>query len=383
MLMLAETALSWVASSVLIVPLTSLTGATFHHIEPQLCQRLAGGLGVNLGVWRLSGHALTGHYTVAWTLILKGWAVPPAHADFGTWDTPYREFLLYRDGILDDLPAGIRAPRCLGTEVNSSGMWLWLEDMSEAISARWCAADFAIAAHHLGRFNGTYLAGRRLPRHECLSEGWFQHWVENSGSAIRQMNATANEPLVRRVYPPTVARAFTALWERRHTVFKALNALPQTFCHRDAFSRNLTLMPGGPGGIDLVALDWEHAGVGVIGEEVAQLMAASLIFLDVPADSIDVFHAAILEAYTRGLRDTGWEGNPSVVRLGFAAAVALRTGVGFVQLTLPFLLEEQARIATAEFLGHDAAEITEQLETVVPWIADQAKVALAELPLSG
>src|SRR4051794_18178033 len=96
--------------------------------------------------------------------------------------------------------------------------------------------------------------------------------------------------------------------------------------HRDAFSRNLALMPREAGVIDLVALDWEHAGVGVIGEEIAQLMAASLLLLDVPAASIDVFHAAILEAYTRGLRDTGWEGNPSVVRLGFAAAVALRTG---------------------------------------------------------
>src|SRR3954470_19525360 len=101
---------------------------------------------------------------------------------------------VFRDGILDDLPAGIRAPRCLGTVVNSDGMWLWLEDVSEAISARWSITDFAIAAHQLGRFNGTYLAGRRLPRHGCLSAGWIRHWVENSGPAICQLNAAANEP---------------------------------------------------------------------------------------------------------------------------------------------------------------------------------------------
>lgn len=379
--MLVETALPWVNSSELVAPLARLTSEEFHYIEPLRCQLLAG-KGVNLGVWRLGGLASTGHHTVSWTLILKGLAVPPAHADFGAWDTPYREFLLYRDGILADLPPGVRAPHCLGTVINSDGMWLWLEDLGEANGAIWSVADCAIAARQLGRFNGAYLSGWPLPRHDSLANDWLQHCVENSGPAIRQLRAAGNEPLVRRVYPPAVSRTYRALWDSRNAIFKALATLPQTFCHRDAFSQNLMLMPREPGGIELVALDWEHAGVGLIGEEVAQMMAAMLFYLDLRADNMDSLHASILEAYIRGLSDAGWEGDPSIVRLGFAATVALRTGVGFVPFLLPFLMEEQVRIASAEFLGHDPAEITEQLATVVHWIAEQGSVALSELSLS-
>ena len=83
----------------------------------------------------------------------------PAHIDY--WK---REGLLYGSGLLDALPAGLRAPRCYGCDEPAEGIvWLWLEHIREDGDRVWPPARWALAARHLGQFNGAYLAGRPLP----------------------------------------------------------------------------------------------------------------------------------------------------------------------------------------------------------------------------
>ncbi len=80
-----------------------------------------------------------------------------------------REALVYQSDLLDDLPGGVRGPRCYAiTEQPDGSVWLWLEEVKEIYGPRWPLEQYARAAHHLGHMNGAYLAGRPLPSYPWL-----------------------------------------------------------------------------------------------------------------------------------------------------------------------------------------------------------------------
>ena len=126
---------------------------------------LFGALEVARSVLKIRGMARVGAGERPWSLVLKVLgpaAGPDDPTHMGYWK---REMLLYSSGLLDDLPAGLRAPRCYGCDEPVDGVvWLWLEHVREDGERAWPLARWALAARHLGRFNGAYLAGRPLPR---------------------------------------------------------------------------------------------------------------------------------------------------------------------------------------------------------------------------
>jgi hypothetical protein len=73
-----------------------------------------------------------------------------------------------------------------------------------------------------------------------------------------------------------------------------------------------------------VAIDWEEIGPGPVGAEAATLVFGTLRRGAVPVQQAEELERTALLAYQRGLRDAGWNGDPRLVRLGYAAAVALR-----------------------------------------------------------
>src|SRR4029079_500712 len=119
---------------------------------------------------------------------------------------------------------------------------------------------YALVARHLGRFNGAYLAETPLPDQPWLSRGWLRDFVAPSGRAVADLERLADSgvsPLARQLCPPSVVVAITRLWTERDRFLAALDWLPQTFCHLDAFRRNL-LIRAGPAGEELVAIDWAY-----------------------------------------------------------------------------------------------------------------------------
>src|SRR5262249_15924746 len=116
------------------------------------------------GVDRFSGAARDGDELLPWTLILKVLS-PSAHghvpAELSDSGHPLywkREALVYQSGLLDGLPEGLTAPRCLGAFQQDDGsIWLWLEEATDADGPRWPLAQFGRAAQAIGRLNGRYL----------------------------------------------------------------------------------------------------------------------------------------------------------------------------------------------------------------------------------
>lgn len=282
---------------------------------------------VSGGLFRVSGTAHDHGAAVSWSLVLK---VVQAQAD---GDDPAaahywkREALAYQSSLLDDLPGGLAAPRCMGVvERPGAGAWLWLEDIADSSPPHWPAHVYGITGRHLGLFNGAYLTARPLPTALPLNTGWLRAYLARNADAIARLGDDLERPLLRPVYPASVRAGIMQLWAERERFLAALDCLPQTFCHRDAWRRNLFVRALN-GRDQLVAIDWAFLGCGALGEELAPLVAASAFFGDELA-AVGELEEAAFAGYLEGLRAAGWEGEARMVRLGYAAAVGLRYGPG-------------------------------------------------------
>src|SRR5215217_7095217 len=185
-------ALSGVDTAMLELMVRSLLGEPAAVVAREWsCVPLGGGAGEGLGLYQVSGSARVGSASRSWALVVKVCAAAD-EADPGAWDYPAREGLTYGSGLLDALPGGLTAPRCLAVETQPDGTsWLWLEAVTEAHPGPWPLERYARVAHELGRFNGAYLAGAPLPAQPWLSRGYLRGWVEASGPAVAELEHLA------------------------------------------------------------------------------------------------------------------------------------------------------------------------------------------------
>ena len=342
--------------------------------------------GADLGssVSHIAGTARDHGRALAWSVILK--VVRPTPDELGPsgWHYWQRESLAYTSGLLDDLPAGLTAPRCLAVE-NRGTDWsrMWLEDVADVQDGRWSRSTYSSVARQLGRFNGAYLTGERTaPCHAWLSRGWLRGWTEKSAPVIAQFPGILEHAPVRRFLRGGAA-AYLRLWSERGHFLDVLDRLPRTFCHHDAFPRNIRIRRGASGQDQPVAIDWAFAGSGAVGEELVPLILASATFCEIePSAMIDLEQAA-LAAYTEGLRDAGWRGEPQLVRLGYTIAAALRFGPGCAIPALPTVLREDAEEFVLAVFGVPLDEALDRWSAVTSHVlelADEARELMEGLP---
>jgi hypothetical protein len=349
------------------------------------CRPLGGGAGEGIGLYRISGLARVRGATHPWALVVKVCAATDG-ADPGAWDYPAREGLAYGSGLLAALPGGLSTPRCLAVEAQPDGTSrLWLEAVTDAHPGPWPLDRYAVVARDLGRFNGAYLAGAPLPEQPWLSRGWLRDFVEPSGPNVADLERLAGpgaSPLVRQLYLSPVVSEITRLWTEREQFLAALDRLPRTFCHQDAFRRNL-LHRAGPEGEELVAVDWAYASHGAVGEELGQLVVASLFFFETVGIAPRELDAACFAGYMAGLREAGWAGDERLVRLGFTAAAALRHTVGLLGQIVPVVSDPTLRPAMEELFGRPLEEVVGAWAELWPFQFELAEEARALLPLVG
>jgi len=282
---------------------------------------LAGGRGeITGGVYRIVGGGHDQGLRVSWSLVLKVVQEPDEGDGPAAHNYWKREFRCYQAGLLADLP-GISAPRCWGAcDRPGEGTWLWLEDITGPRQENWRDQDYARAARSLGQFGAAYLKERPLPRGAWLSDRMLRKESAFFGPYLRDLPAALDHPLVRQACPAEQAARLERLWAVREALLKQVEALPRTFCHLDAIRRNLHRREG-TGGTRTVAFDWEWAGIGALGEDLAPLVAGSLCMGDAAAASGRRLDAAAFTGYIDGLRDAGWRGDPAEVRFAYCAAL--------------------------------------------------------------
>jgi len=188
----------------------------------------------------------------------------------------------------------------------------------------------------LGRWQGGYVAGDLpLPDEAWLSTNWLRDWV----LPVPATPDPATDPASWRgpllgTAPAWLPGAVAALWAERDRLLAAVEALPRCLCHRDLWASNLLAAPdSGPDG-EIAIIDWSQAGVGVLGEDPANLAFDSAWMYALPSDDLLTTIPLIIDEYCAVLREAGWAGDERAIRAGYAAIGALRFGLNakFVHL---------------------------------------------------
>jgi hypothetical protein len=306
-------------------------------------------------LYRWSGRALVDGAERDWSLILKAWLREPKTDLPTVWNYWKREFLAYSSGLLDEVP-GIAVPRLLGAVDEDALAYLWLEDVSEA-EPRWNADRYVLAARHLGRFNGAYLADRPLPEAGFLTRRYLRSWTNWLPwlDSARARESWSHPIVADAITMPPIDRL-----ERLHAkvafLFDRLEALPQTFSHLDAWRANLIGARSSTGADRTVAIDWSFVGMAPAGQELAICVGGSHIWLDAEPQELASMSARAFIAYVEGLRDAGWRGEERVVRFAYAASTAL-----YLAPILPFWLARVADPARRQWIerkcGRDVSEV--------------------------
>jgi len=331
----------------------ALGSQTLEVSDWQVCP-LHGGLELASAVLRLQGHAEEAGKSVPWSLILK--IVRPSPENDhpqGVWYWK-REALAYQSGLLHRLPGEITAPRCHAVREQPDGsLWLWLEDVQDEIGTSWPLEHYGVVARHLGQFNGAYLVGQPLPSEPWVTRDWVRKYVEHAAPMIEFMRDNPQHPIVRQWYPGSALAQVLAVWNMHSRLLDVLDRLPQTFCHQDAFKRNLFARRD-----QTVAIDWGYAGIAPLGAELAALIVGSFGLYEVPASQAFELDRICFEGYVQGLHDAGWHGSPRLVRLGYTLTYLLRYVYGGrIGEMLPGLLDAYKRQFFETALSRSAEEM--------------------------
>ena len=325
------------------------------------------------GLYRVAGTANDGYERISWSVILKvlhassdlfGGATDPSDASY--WA---REALLFASGLLEHLPA-IRAPRCFGVDMRADATArIWLEDVADHVGIHWAPPRYALAARRLGEFNGAYLVDQPLPTSPHVSRHWLRSSVEAFVPGFDRLAEVRDHPLVRRCWPGELLDQVVELWEERHVLLDALDALPQSFCHLDAFPRNLLINPATN---DIVAVDWASAGIAAVGTELGPAVMASACVGDTEPDQLEAIERAVFDAYLSGLRAAGWPGDAETVRYGYAASAALHYGL--VPLGV-YLLDDRLRLRFERLFGLEALGIADHWAAISAFLVERSQEA--------
>ena len=276
-----------------------------------------------------------------------------------------REAELYASGILEALPPGLAAPACFGIDRDEGRAALWLEYVEELGGDRWDLARFALAARHLGRFNGEYLAGKPLPTYPWLSRDavatWSDSWIRRVPQLLED-EAVWSHPMVRESFPAASRETFRRLLSSRERWIAAMDRLPQTLSHLDAFRANL-LSRHRAGTTETVAVDWSFFGIAAFGAEIAQLVMATLFYHGEPLEPTELA-AASLDGYAAGLADAGYHVDQAALERAYAVNAIVRWAL---------LLHPLAAVTRPEEVARRAASQRRPFEEIIALIARRTR----------
>ncbi|NKB67506.1 MAG: phosphotransferase [Candidatus Latescibacteria bacterium] len=289
-----------------------------------------------------------------------------------------REILVYRNGLVSHLPGGLRAPRCMDiVDLSASRTALWLEDVGPNWGQHWPLERFGLAAYHLGQFGGHYAEPEKRPDFSWLCRDKWQQNLHHP-KAIESLKQHRHLPQVQAVYPPDIADRILAVWDQRLTFVERVHRLaPFTFTHGDATGRNLYDLEG-----QTVAIDWEDAGVGPLGEDIARTLGSNIHWffqgrMELAAELAEI----IFGRYLEGLRDVGWKGDPHLVRYVYCAVAGSIYSIAYTTAVPRIVGSDPEKWARSQY-GISATEALEHRSLMARFflgMADEARALAKEL----
>ena len=343
----------------LIPILEKVFGKPILELKDWKVEPLGGGLEQSHQLFRFSGEAVlsvegqtqaknASRLFHPWSLVLKIiHPAPTAENDPQGLRYWKREALAYQSGLLEKLSCGLIAPQCYEASQEGDEYWLWLEEVQDDLGKPWSIQQHYEVARSLGCFNGAYLTGTPLPDKPWLSTRWLRRYVEGAAPMVQSLPDLRKLPLFQRTFPHLKDDFIIESWKKRGVFLDAIECLPQTYCHQDAFAGNLFWRgKAGEKGV-VTALDWAYTGIAAVGEELAPLIVMSSFMLDTGK-----LLEACFEGYLAGLKESGWDGDQVQVRFGVLATSYYRYlfGAGFGEMWVA-LRDESNHAAIAAAFG--------------------------------
>ena len=314
----------------------SITAFAGEHLVEWVASQTPGPLREE-GVWHLeplAHHAInptTAHLLrVRWSgqkarlgMVVKVVKRPGPGFDENDWNYWAREFFAYKSGFLNGLPVGVRGPTVIGLlRPASSTAVMALGEVTDFKRRVWTVADYAKAAHHLGRLNAAYARHAKGTARPWLA----RHALERLAKAF-SANVTALEDDAlwsQRPFQDGFSKGFRAsvmaLTQELPAMTSALRQLPACVAHLDAGRGNLFAHPDA-----ITLIDWQMVGTGALGEELVALVCGALVWsLDWPPSRALGLQSRVVDGYVRGLRSEGWKGSPQDVLQGYATSLRVR-----------------------------------------------------------
>jgi hypothetical protein len=251
-------------------------------------------------------------------------AIPPEHhpqvlEDLDWLDEPR----IYRSGLANALPDGLRMPRCYAIDEESDRITLWLEKVPDV--ATWTADRYHRSARALGELGGLVdadgarvrwgLHGRDIGRLFAGKVRFFDLVVQADDSFWQQPHVAGAIDANHRRDLERCAVIVPQLLDR-------LGATRQGICHGDATPDNLL---GSDATGDVVAIDWSYGHVGALGTDLGQLLVGRFESGAAEPEQIIEIADAILTGYCDGLDAAGITVRVEDIRLAWAVHLAIRS----------------------------------------------------------
>ena len=279
------------------------------------------------------------------------------------WNYWRREADVYQS----DLPGrlGMRAPTLLGSFERGDDVVLWLDAVTGTTGIASTVDSLGVAANALGRAQGP----ADLPDDDFLSRGFVAEYAASKPAPISLLyeDAAWEHPLIEQCWPASIRSDFQAMYEGRSKLHDLLLDLPRTVAHLDVWPNNIIGTADGP-----VFLDWAFCGDGAVGEDIGNLIPDAVLDLLIPSEDLPELERVVFDAYVGGLRDVGWTGADTDVRLAMMASA-----VKYYWL-VPLLLD---RVGAEKHLAYgvpaDPAHLYAERGVALARLGEWARKALA------
>ena len=325
---LPEEVVADIASNILGNP--SAVGATAWSATP--FEILSVGEGT-LGLWKVAGTSSNGSSPSPWQAILKA-VDPDAEVALAAFNHAWRELGTLRSGQLSKFETGLLPVSTYGITDRPDGTsWIWMKDMSGAIQPPWRAESFLKSARHIGMFNGNLPASARPEGNWVATDGSTDRratGAEFYEAGIASLQTSSDHYGVVKATSTVGFDRVLSLYDDLKKMIEATCSFPKSVAHNDVHTRNLFPLDDER----TIAIDWASIGLSPTGVDGGGLAGSSVTWSQSEADLIAEIEPKIFGEYLSGLRDSGWDGDESEIRL-----VYLSTFTSYV-LLLSMLLNQ-------------------------------------------
>jgi hypothetical protein len=291
-----------------------------------------------------------------------------ASTDPRHWNYWRRELEVYQDDKLrmDLHEAGLVLPEA-EVEEHPGGAVLYLEDIDGLPGTEFALEDHAA----LFRACGRWQAGP-APDLPWTSEGFLRTYSTSRDVPWELLDDDAawRQPLVADNWPAGLRAAWKKLVANRNELLTAVETLPRARCHLDLWVSNVIRRPTG----EIALLDWAFTGDGARGEDLGNHIPDAVFDLFWPAERIEELAETCLENYLEGLRQAGWRGRPSEVRLAVMAS-----GVKYAWLLPGLLARASENSHQAYHRKADSRHLFQQRGLALAFVADWCSQAVDQL----